>query len=402
MTSCKKQPIRKDKAGERMSSGLRAKLDRMKSPQNAAQPERAEPARATGLIVRVTRQSIDARIHALPPVGLRRIGWSSGPFDIKRCLFIDTETTGLSGGAGTVVFLIGAGYVDGDEFIIEQLLMREYADEPMLLERLGQIMSRFDCVCTFNGRNFDMPLIRSRFTMCRMRELWRDLSNIDLLYPSRRAWKLRIGSCRLSNIEAEILDMPRTDDIPGSEVPTRYFTFLDTGDESLLEGIIEHNRQDIATLAVLLIRLCDIYSSLEKLKDQRDLFSMGRSLEVQGELKAAREIYHITALPRTRGTLAALTGERIAGMANWRQYHILRRSGEIEGAIQVLKQMLQRRQMQGNACIALSKLYEHRLKDYTQALMYARMAIGQRDADPAEMIERRIQRLERKIADLEG
>ena len=124
--------------------------------------------------------------------------------------------------------------------------------------------------------------------MCRMRQRWRDLDNLDLLYPARRAWKLRLGSCRLARLEEEILGMPREDDLPGSEVPARFFEFIKTGNEALLDDIVRHNRQDIATLATLLIKLCAVNDRPEALTDQRDQFSMGKSLERQGELKTAR------------------------------------------------------------------------------------------------------------------
>ena len=374
-----------------MASGLKARLSAMKTAKPAASP----PRRPQGVLVQETRLPLDEGIDRLSPVGLRRMGWPGGRFDPRRCLFIDTETTGLSGGAGTVAFLVGAGHCVGDSFVIHQFLMREYADEPELVDRLATLMEDFDSVCTFNGRNFDMPLLESRFTMCRMRHRWRDLENLDLLYPARRAWKLRLGSCKLARIETEILGLQRHGDLPGSEVPGRYFEFLRTGDEALLRDIIDHNRQDIATLATLLIRLCAVNAEPERLTDQRDLFSMGKALERQGELKPARELYRITALPRPRGTLAALTGERVAGMANWRQYHILRRSGDVEGAIHVLEQMLQRRQMPGEACVALAKLYEHRLKDYRRALEYTEQA--RRCGQPEEAINRRAARLREKM-----
>ena len=384
-----------------MASGLRARLNAMKAASGNPAPE-LRPVRPSGVLVRTSRVPLDPAIYRLSPVGLRRMGWTGGPFDVKKCLFIDTETTGLSGGAGTVAFLVGAGCAEGDHFVIQQFLMREYADEPELIDKLSALMDRFEYVCSFNGKNFDMPLLQARFTMCRMRDRWRDLENLDLLYPARRAWKMRIGSCRLSRIETEILNMPREDDLPGSEVPERYFEFLKSGDESLLEDIVEHNRQDIATLATLLIRLCDINDRPEALTDQRDLFSMGKSLERQGELKPARELYRITAIPRPMGTLAALSGERIAGLANWRQYHILRRSGDVDGAISVLRQMLQRRQMPGSACIALSKLYEHRLGDCRQALHYANRAKSYADSEPEDALKRRIERLERKLNHING
>ena len=376
-----------------MASGLRAKLNAMKT----AAPAAPKP-RAGGLICRVSRAPLDPDIYALPAVGLRRAGWTGPRFDIRKCLFLDTETTGLSGGAGTVAFLVGVGFVEGDALVIEQYMLREYADEPELLDRLSTRMAAFDSVCTFNGRNFDMPLLQTRFIMNRMRERWRELDNLDLLYPARRAWKLRLGSCRLCNIEAEILGMPREDDLPGSEVPARFFEFLKRGDEALLEDIARHNRQDIATLATLLIKLCAVNDRPDLLTDQRDQFSMGKVLERQGELKPARELYRISARPRPAGTLAALSGERIAGMANWRLYLLCRRSGDWTGAREALEQMLRRRQMPGAACIELSKLYEHKMKDYNRALEYALKSENYADGEPPERLEKRVARLRRKLS----
>ena len=378
-----------------MASGLRAKLNRMKTAESAPAPRR----RGGGLLCRVSRVPLDAAIYDLPSAGLRRIGWTGPRFDIRRCLFLDTETTGLSHGAGTVAFLVGVGYVDGPELVIEQYLMREYADEPELIDRLSGRMEGFDCVCTFNGKTFDMPLLETRFTMCRMRDRWREMENLDLITPARRAWKLRLGSCRLSNLEAEILGMPREDDLPGSEVPARYFEFMKTGDEALLTDIIDHNRQDIATLSTLLVKLCEINDRPDRLTDQRDQFSLGRSLERQGELKVARELYRVSAIPRPAGTLAALTGERVAGMANWRIYLLCRKSRDWEGARDVLEQMLNRRQMPGEACVALSKLYEHRFGDEKKALQYALKAKDYPDCEPHERLEKRVMRLKRKMSE---
>ena len=371
-----------------MPSHLRARLSALKSQKPTPPP--IQP--SAGVLVRTHRTALDPAIDVLNPVGLRRMGWVEGRFDPRRCLFLDTETTGLSGGAGTVAFLVGLGFCAGDDFVVEQYLMREYADEPELIDRLQRRMRDFASVCTFNGKNFDMPLLQSRFTMCRMREQWRDLPNLDLLYPARRAWKLRLGSCRLSRIETEILGLERHGDLPGSEVPKRYFEFLKTGDEALLADIIDHNRQDILTLLTLLIVLCQVNAAPETLIDPRDQFSMGRALERQGEWRPARELYRVASLPRPAGTLQALTGARVAGAANWRQYHILRRSGDVDGAIHVLEQMLRHRQMPAEACVALAKLYEHNRKDYRTALQYALMAREYGDTD----VERRIERLRKK------
>ena len=375
-----------------MPSGLRAKLNMMKSAAPAA-PQR----RGGGLICHVTRVPLDPAIFDLPAAGLRRIGWAGPRFDVRRCLFLDTETTGLSHGAGTVAFLVGVGFVEGEALVIEQYMLREYADEPELIDRLSRRMEGFDCICTFNGKTFDMPLLETRFTMCRMRDRWRDMDNLDLLTPARRTWKLRLGSCRLCNLEAEILGMPRENDLPGSEVPTRFFEFLKTGDEALLVDIVDHNRQDIATLATLLVKLCAVNASPEALTDQRDQFSMGKVLERQGELGPAREMYRVSAIPPPAGTLAALGGERVAGMANWRLYMLCRRSRDWEGARAVLEQMVNRRQMPGAACTALSKLWEHRLGDCRRALEYAQKSADYPDGEPPEQLARRVGRIRRKM-----
>ena len=376
-----------------MASGLRAKLKAM----GAASPAPKQEVRRGGLMVTTERRDIEPGLLSLSGTGLRRIGWNGHVFDARRCLFLDTETTGLSGGAGTVAFLVGVGFVEGDAFVIEQYLMRDYADEPELIDRLANRMDGFDCVCTFNGKTFDMPLLDARFTMCRMRHRWRDLPNLDLLHPARRTWKLRLGSCRLGRLEEMVLGMARVDDLPGSEVPQRYFDFLKTGDLSLLEDILRHNRQDIATLAALLVRLCCIYDEPERLTDRKDLFSVGKALERQGELRPARELYRVSAIPAPAGTLSALSGEKVAGMAHWRIYLIERRSGNTEGMRMILEQMLVRGQMVCTVQTELSKLYEHRVGDCQKALRHAREARRICTTDEAEALDKRIARLEKKL-----
>lgn len=377
----------------RLASGLRAKLKAMGATVEAPKKE----VRRGGLLTYVERRDVEPGLLDLSAVGLRRIGWSGRPFDVRKCLFLDTETTGLSGGAGTVAFLVGAGYLKENALVIEQYLMRDYSDEPELIDRLANLMEDFDCVCTFNGRTFDMPLLEARFTMCRMRHRWREMENLDLLHPARRTWKLRLGSCRLSHLEEKIFGLERTGDIPGSEVPQRYFDFLKTGNMSLLEDVISHNRQDIATLATLLVKLCCIYDKPECLREKKDLFSVGKALERQGELKPARELYRVSAIPAPAGTIAALTGDRLSGEANWRIYQIERRSGNLEAMRAILEQMLVREQMPCAVRIELSKFFEHRKRDYRTALRYAREARRICASCEADALDKRIARLEKKL-----
>ena len=187
-----------------MPSGLRAKLQAI-APGNAAKAAMQERG---GLVVRTSRREAPEGLLSLPARGLERLGAGEG-FSVEKCLFLDTETTGLSGGAGTLAFLVGAAWVEGDELVTEQYILGDHSDEPEMLVRLGELLKRFDTAVTFNGRTFDMPLLETRYTLCRLRDHWRALDQLDLLYPARRVWKLRLQSCRLSNLEARVLGVRR-------------------------------------------------------------------------------------------------------------------------------------------------------------------------------------------------
>lgn len=377
-----------------MASGLRAKLNAI----TAAVPRvEKKPLRAGGVAVYGDRRAADERLFHLDADGLRRIGWQGRPFDIRRCLFLDTETTGLSGGAGTVAFLVGVGFIENDRFVVEQYLMKDYADEAEMLDRLSRRMEGFDSLCTFNGRNFDLPLLSTRFTMCRMREKWRDLEQLDLLYPSRRTWKLRLGSCKLSRLEEFILGQGREGDLPGSEVPQRYFDYLKCGDMGLLEDIIAHNRQDIYTLGTLLAHLCQLYAHPEKEVHRADLLSMGKALEKQGELKPARELYRIAAIPAPAGSISAFSGNALAAQAAWHMYLLARRNRDHEAMREILEQMTVRRQMREKIYVELSKLYEHHYKNPQRALRYADLAARYIEPGEVQALQRRRERLRTKI-----
>lgn len=376
-----------------MASNLRARLNAI----GAAAPQTQQKRAAGGMMKYVHRERADERLFSLDPEGLRRIGWTGRAFDLRRCLFLDTETTGLSGGAGTVAFLVGVGFVEGEKFVVEQFLMRDYSDEFEMIDALARRMEDFDCVCSFNGRNFDMPLLNTRFTMCRMRERWKDWEQLDLLYPARRTWKLRLGSCRLSRIEEYILGRPREGDLPGSEAPQRFFDYLKSGDMALLEDVIAHNRQDILTLGALLIHLCELYAHPERETRAADLFSMGKALERQGELKPARELYRIAAIPAPAGSISALTGGEIAAQAAWRMYLLARRNRDREAMRESLEQMAVRRQCRDKIYVELAKLYEHQYKNPRRALRYAELAARYVKAEEQEALDRRRVRLRTKL-----
>jgi uncharacterized protein len=185
-------------------------------------------------------------------------GGCKGCGDISDFIFLDTETTGLSGGAGTVAFLTGAGFFTDDAFVVRQYFMRDYDEEPAMLEYLNMLLKERQGLVTFNGRSFDWNILRSRYVYNRMKPVVSEPHHIDLLYPSRRIWKLKLESCRLSSLEENILGEYRVNDIPGEQIPSAYFEYLDTGRFDTMQKVLEHNREDILSMVSLLIRICAI------------------------------------------------------------------------------------------------------------------------------------------------
>ena len=353
-----------------MASSLKSKLNRLKA---AAEPRPAPPPPA--LLEYEARFPADMQLFSLSPCALRRIGFDF-PFDPTRALFLDTETTGLSGGAGTVAFLVGLGRIEGKKLVVRQFLMPTYAAEPQLLLRVSEFAEGCDTVVTFNGKSFDVPLLQSRHIMCRMDCPLTPMKHLDLIHPARRAWKLRLKDCSLSNLEEKILSMHREHDLPGSEVPERYFSFLKTGDLSLLTDIVDHNRQDIASLATLLVRLCAAYAAPAEQLSMLDVFSMGKTLEKQGECGEARKCYRLAAQPVPLTGVARLSEARCAPMANRNLSLMLRREGERDEAEKIWLDMIRRGQMGAFPYVELAKAREHRDRSYEQALAYTEKALA--------------------------
>jgi len=375
-----------------LASSLRARLNAIK--QTSAKP--SAPQRVGGLERYVNRSPMPEGLYSPAVEALRRIGWNGRKFDIEKCLFIDTETTGLSGGAGTVAFLVGVGYIKRGFMTVEQFFMKDYSDEPELLYRLKALMEQYECAVSFNGKTFDMPLLRSRFTMNRMKD-YPELFDLDLLPPSRRVWKLRLSSCRLANLEERVLGLAREGDLPGSEVPQRYFEYLKTGDMALVADIIKHNYQDIVSLGLLMDKLLTVYRDPEKQGYVQDLFSLGKALENQGEHARARELYRLSAVPRKALSISALRDGGVAGQANLRLYRLCLRAGDTESAISTLEQMLSRQQMGILPHVELAKIYEHRLKDLRRALEHTRLALMKGGEDDIEALKKREARIRAKI-----
>jgi len=172
---------------------------------------------------------------------------------LPRATYFDTETTGLSTGAGTVIFLAGMGSIDGDALVVRQLVLPDYPHEGALLRLAAGELSSRPRLVTYNGRGFDLPLLATRLTVHR---LFRELADLpeqhdDLLPVARRLYRRPLGGARLADVEAGVLGVSRSSDCPGSEVPARYFGYLRSGSPEPLTDVLDHNLQDVVSLALL-------------------------------------------------------------------------------------------------------------------------------------------------------
>ena len=376
-----------------MPSSLKSKLNALSSGASPAPKPAARPV----LMEYVSRVPADEALFSLDGGGLRRMRFDE-PFDPRRALFLDTETTGLSGGAGTVAFLVGLGRVEGDQFTVYQYLMPNYGAEPLLLEKTAALIRQADTLVTFNGRSFDVPLLRSRFVMCRMEDPTEAMPHLDLIHPARRAWKLRLKDCSLGHIEESVLNIRRENDIPGAEVPERYFAFLKSGDMSLLEDIVEHNRQDIVSLGTLLARLSRAYAAPLEQTSMLDVFSLGKALEKQGEQVEAGACYRLAARERPLSTMTRLRERHVAGSANQRLSLMLRSGQDWSAAECVWREMIERKQMGVFPYVELAKLYEHRAGNPREALRLTEAALALASEEEKTALERRKARLLARIA----
>ena len=321
--------------------------------------------------------------------------FSGNSWDPRKLLFLDTETTGLSGGAGTVAFEIGIGFIERNDFVIRQYVMRDYSEEAPMLEEIASLLPRFDTLVTFNGKTFDVPLLESRMIMHRIRVQLTSFPHFDLLHACRRVYKLRLKRCNLASLEEAVLGHERMDDLPGSQVPERYFTYIKIREFALLEDVLRHNRQDVESLASLTGHLCAVFRRPELLEHAEDLYSVGKTLERGGATERARTCYKILG----HSSLSAQARMRLSGTykkeRDWCQ------------AVGVWETMIARGEGGLWPYEELAKYYEHAQKDIPRALAYAKSALmmainqnllQQENAPQVTSLQNRIRRLQRKYS----
>ena len=217
-----------------------------------------------------------------------------------RLLFVDLETTGLAGGAGTYAFLVGCAWFDGGSFRVRQYLMSNPMVERAMLGAIAELAGDAGTVVTYNGKTFDLPLIETRYLYHRLETPFSGLPHVDLLHPARRLWRghasggdeygmFDAGGCRLTTLERTQCGFEREGDVPGFEIPDRYFRYVRTGDARPLEGVLEHNRLDLLSLALLTARAAQLVEDgPPAVRTAREAVGLGRLYQLGGRIDEAR------------------------------------------------------------------------------------------------------------------
>lgn len=287
-----------------------------------------------------------------------------------KAVYFDTETTGLSGGAGAYVFLAGMGWFEDRFFRIRQFFMRDYNEEPAFLWAVGKLLNKFDSIVTYNGKVYDLPLLESRFISNRMDEYSFPAFHLDLLFPARRFWKERFKDCSLGALEMKVLNFNRIKDIPGALIPKAYFDYVRTKNAGLIQNIFIHNRDDVLSLAALTGCLLD-KSNPDNSKKQHaaEIFGLARSMEQFGNTQKAAELY--------RYCLTQQIDDNLLKKIALRLWKLMKARGCEEELIPVMKNIAfpDPDVSAADACIELAKYYEHKAKDYGAAIRHTRTAM---------------------------
>jgi uncharacterized protein YprB with RNaseH-like and TPR domain len=223
----------------------------------------------------------------------------------EKLAFLDTETTGLSGGVGTLVFMVGIGRFEDDGFALHQLFVDDPASEPQMLDALDDLLAGIEGLVTFNGRGFDVPLLVNRYVLARRPIHVMALPNLDLLPPARRLWRRRLASCALRSLEENVLDVEREGDIPSHLIPQVYRDYLAGADSAnLMARVFEHNRVDVLSLVTLGVTICQAFTTLDSPGvAPRDLIGLARWHWSRGSVDDSEHVYR-TALDAAEEPLA--------------------------------------------------------------------------------------------------
>jgi uncharacterized protein YprB with RNaseH-like and TPR domain len=326
-------------------------------------------------------------------------------------LFVDLETTGLSGGAGTYAFLVGCAFFEPHGFRIRQFFLTAFQHERPLLGAVDALVRRSAGLVSYNGKTFDVPVLETRYAFNRLAPPFAEFAHVDMLHVARRFWRSvpaapgawpETDSCRLSALERLLFGVRRVGDVGGFEIPSRYFDFIRTGNAERLEPVFEHNRLDLISLALMTARALRVLERAPaSCTTARESLAAGRILEGVGRVADAERCYR-DAIERARiergGDAALLRAEALRNLALR-----CRRDGRFNEAAELWCAIVVDRQgspaLRREALDALAIHYEHRARNLDEAHRFARLSLAERVGTRSmDAGQHRLARIDRKMA----
>ncbi len=378
--------------------------------------------RSDGAVIVVEREYRADMLHGRVPIGeivatitegldamtLMAKAWPAAEGIDGRLLFLDLETTGLFGGAGTQAFLVGCASIEGTSIRVRQFLLPGFEHERAVLAEFQAWAKAQGTLCTYNGRSFDVPLIETRFMYNRLPCPLDGVPHLDMLHAARRLWRQRpltIGtpdpdesSCSLGVLEKHIAGLHRIGDVPGYEIPSRFFNFVRSGDARPLEAVMEHNRLDLISLAAVLARAITLITSGPAVASTaQEAYGLARVYERAGAHDHAE-----AALLRTIDFAKRVGGEpEVHGEALRRLAWLRRRNHRLHEAAAAWQELASlprcAASLRREAAEALAIHHEHRSKNLDVARQHALELLTDLGAN-AVRVRHRLDRLERKLA----
>lgn len=383
-------------------SGLAAHLALLRGQRGAAAgAERAAPTAPAGVTEHTDRLAqrlggrrggtgtvvVDTRLPAGTPHGhgrldahcltaLARIAAEARAGDV---VYVDTETTGLAGGTGTVVFMIGLARFEGTTLALRQIVLTAFAGEQALLDGAAEFLGNASTLVSYNGKSFDLPLLATRCRLAGRGDPFSDREHVDLLHVIRALFARRWADCRLATAERRLLRLTRVDDLPGAEAPQRWFDFIRTGRPDGLVEVALHNRLDVVSLAALAPPLDAALD--DPVAWDADLLGVARRYIRLGE----------------PGHALALLARHRAGLARDAQLELARLAAR-DGNWSLSTSIWEQAAAAGDeeALERLAKYHEHVRRDPSLALAVTARLLSRSPASEAHL--HRARRLERKLA----
>ncbi len=285
-------------------------------------------------------------------------------FDPRSALFLDIETTGLAGGTGTWAFLIGVGWFDSRNFFLRQYFLRRPAEERAVLSHLALQAEKYPLMVSFNGKQFDLPLVNTRQMLAGFKPL-EPLLHLDLLQCARALWRKRLASRSLKSLEESLFNLKREDDIPGAEIPAVYFNYLRKGETGLLKKVFHHNTLDILSMVTLLELIYNITSGKRE-KHPAESLVLG-CLCLENGLDDKGIAYLVEASKSKSNDLAEEAALKLA-------LHFKRR-GKWEEALSIWEETVKNNKLNIEARVEMAKYYEHRCREFQVALSLTERAL---------------------------